>query len=95
MRMTTTRTASALLALALAAIIGGLSAAPAHADDWHRDRRDHYRHERERRDWRAHRYYDRRAYGGPGYYGYAPPPIIYAPPPPPVAPGVNLFFGFR
>jgi hypothetical protein len=73
---------SGLLALALAAVLGGAAAAPALADDWHHGR-DFRAHE-----WRGpvrhdHDYYRPYAYAPPAYR-YAPPPAAYG------APGVNL-----
>lgn len=82
-----------LMGLAVAAVIGGASAGPALADEWHggHDRfehqtqwRDHY----DRRDygWRGHEGYERGySYGAPAYryaprsYYYAPPAYYYAP----------------
>ena len=108
MNMTIGRTAirALVIALGMAAVLGGVTA-PARADDdgWRR-------HEwRERNEWREHEWRERGWYGYPGYpapYGYyggyyAPPPVVYAPPvyaPPPVVyppPGLNIIvpFNFR
>ena len=75
------------MALVLAAMVGGIAAASARADDdgWRRDRR-------EREDWREHDRWrrDRRVVVvPPPAYVYAPPPVVYAPPPPS---GINLIF---
>jgi hypothetical protein len=79
-----------VMALAFAAMVGGLSTAPALAksgdiqvaqrhDDRHFRRDDHhFRHD--------HPYY-----GGYQPYGYYAPPPVYGPPPPP-SPGIGLFF---
>jgi hypothetical protein len=92
----------AVLALALAAIIGGVAALPARADnddnrghgrghqqDRHQDRRGD---ERDRYQWNEHRWRDEHpnVYVAPGYYAYAPPPVVYAPPP--VPPSLNFVF---
>ena len=78
-----------VLALTVAAVLGGLSPGPALSDD--HDQRD-------RGQKRGHRVY-RPAYRAPSYsygysqpYGYyqAPPPVVYVPPP---SPGISLFFG--
>jgi hypothetical protein len=87
----TTRTArltrTLVLSLGVAALLGGIAAAPARADDddWHherherRERREHA--QREREAWCA---YHPGACGYPQRYVYAPPPpVVYAPPPPP------------
>jgi hypothetical protein len=70
----------AVLMVALAALIGGLSVSSAHADD--RGRRD--RHP-------PHRAY---GYAAPAYV-YAPPPVYYAPPPPPPAIDFVIPLNFR
>jgi hypothetical protein len=85
----------------MAALLGGIAALPAHADDddWHHERRErrereHREHEwRERQAWCA---YHPGACGYPQGYVYAPPPpVVYAPPPPPPVvyappPGLNI-----
>jgi hypothetical protein len=72
--------AGAVLTIALAALIGGLSSVPARADN-----DDHGRYEQERHA-RHHHHPVRHPYvrPAPGYV-YAPPPVYYAPPPPPPA----------
>ncbi len=90
---------NAMLALGLAAIIGGATAAPALADEyWHHQRRDTREqawrdHERwDRDDWRyADRDREQRyAYTAPSYgYSYAPPAPAYVAPP-----SFNLVFPF-
>jgi hypothetical protein len=86
-----------VLALALVSLVGGLSTAPALADDHGR-----YRGERER-SWQGgnDRYYER-SWRNEGYrhdyrsayrpYVYAPPPVVYAPYP---WGGLSFFFDFR
>ena len=75
--------ARAVLALALAGMLGGI-AAPAHADD---------------RGWDRHRGPPRHYRPRPrGFYVvpppvYAPPPVVYAPPAPSL--GINLFIPFN
>jgi hypothetical protein len=74
-----------VLGLGMTALIAGIAAAPARADDddWrHREWREHERREHERHErqvWCAHHPYD---CGAPSYV-YAPPPVVYTPPPPP------------
>jgi hypothetical protein len=70
----------AVLMVAMAALIGGLSVGPARADD--RGHRDHHP--------------QRRAYGyaAPAYV-YAPPPVYYEPPPPPPAIDFVIPLNFR
>jgi hypothetical protein len=85
--------APAVAALALAAVIGGASTAPARAqeNEWSRghdsqrghDERHHYR----RSDRDSHYYYSRPS------YVYAPPPVYYAPPPGP--PVIDFVFPLR
>jgi hypothetical protein len=83
--------ASAVTALVIAALAGGVSTAPARADDndWnrgHQQERHDVRHEhnRDRDRDRDREQYELRSYGRPAYV-YSPPPIYYAPPPgPPV-----------
>ncbi len=81
----------AVLALALASIIGGIAVVPARADDrdWRHDDRD-WRHdervERHDRDWYRHHHVV--VAPTPGYV--VAPPVVYAPPPPP--PGISLVF---
>jgi hypothetical protein len=91
-----------LIVLALAAIMGGLAALPARADnddnrghgrghqqDRHQDRRadDRDRYQWNDRQWRGEHPTVNVA---PGYYAYAPPPMVYAPPP--VPPSLNFIF---
>jgi hypothetical protein len=98
-----------VMALGIAAVTGGVTALPAHAEDGDRHHgHGHGGHEREwrERDWRWHHPYGYVYPGYPGYaygyvpppvYYYAPPPVYYAPPPvyyPPPA-GVNLLFHFH
>lgn len=77
-----------VLALGMAALMGGIAAAPALADD-------HWRHDRGWREheWRRHHPHPVAVYPAPAY-AYAPPPVIYAPPPPPpvvyAPPGLNI-----
>jgi hypothetical protein len=76
---------SGLLAVALAAVVGGVGIAPAFADgDWHRGDHDRYAHDWRGGDWRAAPSF---VYAAPGYayypapgagYSYAPP--VYAAP---------------
>jgi hypothetical protein len=86
-----------VLVAGLAAVIGGLGAAPAFADEWHHDRDgwrgEHFRHDDWRHDdWRWRERYEHRPYVAvsPGYYGpgyaYAPPPVAYG------APALNFVF---
>jgi hypothetical protein len=78
------------MALVVALMIGGMSIAPAFADDNDRgrDHRDRGRHEA-----RGH-------YRGPEYRGYyrepvyAPPPVVYAPVPY-QSPGISIVFPIR
>ena len=93
-----------LLAVALAAVVGGATLAPAFADadDWHHGDRDRHAHEwrggdHRDRDWHADR---RTIYVAPGYngYAYAPAPgygYSYAPAPAYPAPGLSFGFVFR
>lgn len=74
---------NATLGLGLAAVVGGVSMAPALADDyWHHDRRDvreHAWHHRSER-W-EHPREERYAYAAPRYDDrYAPAPAYVAPP---------------
>ena len=88
-----------VIALATVALLGGIAATPARADDdddgWrHRGWREHEWREREwrehewreRREWCAYHPYEcGRPYPGYVYVAPPPPPVIYsAPPPPPV-----------
>jgi len=89
-------------ALALAALIGGVAALPARAENddnngWrgrghqearHDDRRDN----RDAYRWREDEWHNDHpnVYVAPGYYAYAPPPVVYAPPP--VPPSLNFVF---
>lgn len=74
-----------VLSAGMAALLAGITAAPARADDdWrHREWREHERREhqlRERQAWCAHHPY---ACGRPPGYAYAPPPppVVYTPAP--------------
>jgi hypothetical protein len=93
MNMTRSVLRSLVLALGATALLAGIAAAPARADDdWrHHDRRD-------REDWREHAEWRDREWrdwclSHPGAYAYpgyvcpvpAPPTVYYAPPPPPPA----------
>jgi hypothetical protein len=83
-----------VVALALAAIVGGVAAQPARADDdrgrgREEGRGDNHRDRGRDRDWHR-RHPD--VYVAPGY-AYAPPPVVYAPIP--VAPSLNFFFPMR
>jgi hypothetical protein len=77
---------NSVLALGLAAVVGGIAAVPASAEEWHRygnsgryDHDDGWRaREYRAHEWREHRYardYDgpRVVYGAPYYYG---PPVV-------------------
>lgn len=95
----------AAVVLAVTAIMGGIAALPARADN--DDNRGHGRgnpheyrgnpHER-RGDERDHDEWNQREWRGqhphvnvaPDYYVYAPPPVVYAPPP--VPPSLNFVF---
>jgi hypothetical protein len=80
-----------VLTVALTALIGGLSAVPARADNDDRDR-GRYEHQERARD----RHHERRAYDqAPPPYVYAPPPVYYAPPPPPPAIDFVIPLDFR
>lgn len=92
--MTRTKRLLRLLVLGIgtSALLGGIAAMPARADDddWQRHEwREHERREhewRERQAWCAYHPY---ACGYPSGYVYAaPPPVVYAPPPPPPPPVV-------
>jgi hypothetical protein len=91
---------SRMLSTLLFAVVVGLSAVPAQADDWGHDRGRH--NGWREHEWREHEW--RRGGHGPVYvvpgYGYAPPPpvyyvpppVVYAPPPPVYsAPGISIF----
>lgn len=70
-----------LMALTLAALLGGAAAAPALAEDWHHDRdfraHDEWRgHDRRGGDWGRHGHHRFYAYGAPAYR-YAPPPVNF------------------
>ncbi len=95
----------AVIALAFASLLGGLSISPAfaernndhyrdnrHGDRQHESRRDHNHRREWRHDRHAYRYQPeyRRSYY---YYAqpvYVPPPVYYYEPPRP--PGINLYF---
>jgi len=88
----------AVLALALASLIGALAISPAFADNDHDNGRGRgwgHRHGDHQRDWRGDRdgYYGYQSeYRRPYYYAqpvYVPPPAYYAPR---QSPGVSLFF---
>jgi hypothetical protein len=88
-----------MVALVLAAVIGGSSAIPAGAQEYEGNRgremqRNHdNRHDNRRESRQGDRgRYDSRSYARPAYI-YSPPPVYYAPPPPP--PVVDLVFPFR
>jgi len=81
-----------ILAIALAAVIGGASTVPAYAQE------SNGRYEQRQRDNRDHhRQYDRDRYRSNSYehpaYVYAPPPVYYAPPPGP--PVIDFVFPLR
>lgn len=83
-----------VMALALAALMGGATTGSALAKNEEGDHRRHGRSEREDRrelEWREHDWRERHpnVYVAPGYY-YAPPPVVYAPPP--VPPSINFVF---
>lgn len=79
--------------LALAVLIGGLSTAPARADD-DRGRNEHHGDRGHEDRGRGDRHQSRGYYEGraPGYV-YAPPPVYYAPPPGP--PAIDFVFPLR
>jgi hypothetical protein len=77
--------AGMVLTVALAALIGGLSAVPARADN--DDRGRNVQHERSQRE--RHRPHASNRYEAPRYV-YAPPPVYYAPPP--RRPAIDLVF---
>ena len=87
-----------VLALTVAAVLGGLSPGPALSDD--HDQRDRGQKRGHQVYHPANRAYPSYSYGYYHPYGYyqAPPPVVYAPPPvvyvPPPSPGISLFFGF-
>jgi hypothetical protein len=80
--------AGMVLTVALAALIGGLSAVPARADN--DDRGRNVQHERVQRE--RHRPHAAHRYEAPQYI-YAPPPVYYAPPPRP--PVIDFVFPLR
>jgi hypothetical protein len=86
--------APSVVALALAAIIGGAPTAPAHAQNYDGNRgREMYRDHDNRHHGRDRDRYETRSYRSPAYV-YAPPPVYYyAPPPPP--PVIDLVFPLR
>jgi hypothetical protein len=77
-----------VLTIALAALIGGLSAVPAHADNDDRGRNVQQEPSQRHRhpSHASHRYEEPR-------YVYAPPPVYYAPPPRP--PAIDFVFPLR
>jgi len=86
----------AVVALAFASLLGGLSIAPAFADNDHDNGRGRgHRHGNHQRDWHGDRdgYYGYQPeYRQPYYYAqpvYVPPPVYYTPR---QSPGVSLFF---
>jgi hypothetical protein len=85
-----------VLALTVAAVLGGLAPGPALSDDHDRRDRDQKRSHRVYRP--APRYSQPYGYAQPYGYYYPTPPVVYAPPPvvyaPPPSPGISLFFGF-
>lgn len=83
------RIGSAVLAIALAALVGGLASVPARADNDDRGGHEQQRHARVRHPPRP-------AHGraAPAYV-YAPPPVYYAPPPPPPAIDFVIPLNFR
>jgi hypothetical protein len=99
---------SMVLALGATALLAGIAAAPARADDdWRHERRDHDEW-RERAAWRDHEWHEwcLRHPGAYAYPGYvcpvpAPPTVYYAPPPPPPAviytppPSLEIVVPFR
>jgi hypothetical protein len=89
----------AVMALAIASVISGLSIAPAFADknDGH-DKGNRHGNKHSQREWRGDRegygggYYYRPEYRQPYYYAqpvYVPPPVYYEPR---QSPGISLFF---
>jgi hypothetical protein len=95
-----------VLAGTVLAILAGIGAAPALADDWgHRGWDDGWRrHEWREHEWRRHEWFEHHGFFAPGYYyppryyyppsyAYVPPPVVY--PPPVVTPGLSLGFYFR
>jgi hypothetical protein len=86
--------APSVVALALAAIIGGAATAPARAQEYdqggrerHWEQHDHGNRNHYRESDRDTRYYSRPS------YVYAPPPVYYAPPPGP--PIIDFVFPLR
>lgn len=84
---------ASLLGLAAAALAVTL-AAPASADEDHRDR-DHRREVRHDRDWYRRHHRPAPVYVAPTYEApvYAPPAVVYTPPMP--AGGINLIIPFN
>jgi hypothetical protein len=85
--------AAAVIALAVATLAGGMSIAPAHAQDrdgdhWREGERHAVHHQRDRDRDR----YQLHSYGQPAYV-YSPPPVYYAPPPGP--PVIDFVFPLR
>ena len=84
-----------VLALAVAAVMVGISLGPALSEDNERRDRQQERYRRAHQPSRRAYQPPRRAHQPYGYY--APPPVVYAPPPvvyaPPPSPGISLFFG--
>jgi hypothetical protein len=101
------RARTALLALGLAALLGGVAATPAFAEEgWRgRDGREHEWREHERREhawrehewreheWREHEWREHYHYGYAPGYAY-PPAFAYQPPPPAYVAPPTLSFVF-
>lgn len=82
---------SAVMVVATALLLGGMTVAPAEAGHGRHWRgRGHWRHERPARGWYGHRHgrYFSPWYGPDVYYA-PPPPVVYAPLP---RPGINFVF---
>jgi hypothetical protein len=87
--------APAVTAVVIAALAGGMSIAPAQAqeNDWNRGREVHRRHvDHERWRDRDRDQYQLYSYSRPAYV-YSPPPVYYAPPPGP--PVIDFVFPLR
>ena len=85
--------APTVMAVVIAALAGGMSTAPAQAqqNDWNRGREVH-RHHVDHERYRDHDQYQLRSYSRPAYV-YSPPPVYYAPPPGP--PVIDFVFPLR
>ncbi len=88
----TRRTSAPAMALALAAVIGATSAAPALAQDYNRSRGAAAEHRHDNRHHYRRGANDSRYYSRPAYV-YSPPPVYYAPPPAP--PAIDFVFPLR